>query len=201
MRALRALARLVDRQLEMRRLLDELDRYRTELDVLNRDLERRSLSDNLTGLWNRAAFERRLGEEIARARRNDSAVGLLFIDADAFEAYNDAHGHLAGDDALVRLAGLLRMNARESDFACRYGGGEFAMLLPDTDTPGSVQFAERIRQAVESADWPLQKLTVSIGVASLAGEAIDGEQLISIADACLYEAKHKGRNRVIAEGG
>ncbi len=197
--ALRALGRQVIRQLELRRALDQLDKYRAELEALNRDLERRSLTDALTGLWNRAAFERRLGEEIARVRRSAEPIGLLFIDADAFKEYNDTHGHPAGDDALVRISSLIRANKRENDFECRYGGEEFAVLLPSTDKDGCVKTAERIRKAIESAEWPLRKVTVSIGVSSLDGKTADGERLVSVADVCLYKAKHQGRNCVIAE--
>jgi diguanylate cyclase (GGDEF)-like protein len=197
--ALRALGRQVIRQLELRRALAQLDNYRSELEALNRDLERRSLTDSLTDLWNRTAFERRLGEEIAHVRRSGEPIGLLFIDADAFKAYNDTHGHPAGDDALVRISSLIRANKRENDFECRYGGEEFAVLLPNTDKEGCLMTAERIRKAIDSAKWPLRKVTVSIGVASLDGKTVDGENLVSVADACLYKAKHRGRNCVIAE--
>jgi diguanylate cyclase (GGDEF)-like protein len=198
MLALRALGRQVMRQLELRRALDQLEGYRVELETLNRDLERRSLTDGLTSLWNRAAFERRLGEEIARVRRSGEPLGLLFIDADAFKAYNDTYGHPAGDQALVRIANLIRVNKRQNDFECRYGGEEFAVLLPNTDKDGCMKTAERIRDAIESAAWPLRKMTVSIGVASLDGRTTDGESLVSTADACLYEAKKRGRNCVVA---
>ncbi len=198
--ALRALGRQIIRQLELRRALDQLDEYRNELELLNRDLERRSLTDGLTGLWNRAAFERRLGEEIARVQRSGESIGLLFIDADAFKAYNDTHGHQAGDDALVRISNLLRQNTRENDLECRYGGEEFAVLLPSTDKNGCRRIAERIRNAIESAEWPLQTVTVSVGVSALDGKNADGERLVSVADACLYEAKNRGRNCVVAEG-
>ncbi len=200
MLALRALGRQVVRQLELRRALAENERYRSELEILNRDLERRSLTDALTGLWNRAAFERRLGEETARVRRSGEFIGLLFLDADHFKSYNDTQGHLAGDDALIRIALLIRGSKRENDFECRYGGEEFAVLLPNTDKDGCILVAERIRKGIESAQWPLRKVTVSIGVASLKGEAADGERLVSVADACLYEAKNRGRNCVVAEG-
>ncbi len=198
MQALRALGRQIMRQLELRRALDQLDRYRDELELLNRDLERRSLTDSLTGLWNRAAFERRLGEEIARVRRSGESIGLLFVDADHFKAYNDNHGHMAGDEALVRISNLLRLNTRENDLDCRYGGEEFAVLLPSTNKSGCVIIAERIRKSIESAEWPLQEVTVSIGISALDGKKADGERLVSIADACLYEAKKQGRNCVVA---
>jgi len=200
MLALRALGRQVMRQLELRRAIDQLEIYRAELETLNRELERRSLTDSLTRLWNRAAFERRLGEEIARARRSGEPVGLLLIDADGFKAYNDTFGHIAGDNALIRLANLIRVHKRENDFECRYGGEEFAVLLPNTDKNGCIITAERIRKAIESAAWPLRTVTVSVGVSSLAGKTADRERLISTADAYLYEAKNRGRNCVVAEG-
>lgn len=199
MSALRALGRQVIGQLELRRALAQLDKYRADLETLNRDLERRSLTDNLTGLWNRAAFERRLNEETARVQRSGEPIGLLFIDADGFKIYNDAYGHLAGDKALVRIANLLRLNTRENDFECRYGGEEFTVLLPNTNKEECTMIAERIRENIELAGPPIKELTVSIGVSWLDGKTADSERLVSVADARLYEAKSRGRNCVVSD--
>lgn len=197
MRALRALGRQVMRQLEMSRALAELDRYRSDLERLNEDLERRSLTDNLTGLWNRAAFERRLREETARVQRSGDPIGLLFIDADGFKNYNDTHGHLAGDKALMRMAILLRLNTREHDFECRYGGEEFTVLLPNTGKEECIRIAERIRSTIDEEGQSLDELTVSIGVAWLEGEDAKADRLVSSGDKFLYEAKNRGRNCVV----
>jgi diguanylate cyclase (GGDEF)-like protein len=128
------------------------------------------------------------------------------IDADYFKKYNDAHGHLAGNDALKRIATLIRNNTRAGDVACRYGGEEFVVILPDTGKQQALQVAERIRKMVEKEIFPgeevlpSQKLTVSIGVATFPEDGEGKDELIKKADDTMYEAKLRGRNCVVAAG-
>jgi diguanylate cyclase (GGDEF)-like protein len=208
--ALGALARQVVTQMELRRhvadaerlaaersaYLAELEKQQRELEEANIRLEAYSLTDALTGLRNRAAFDRRLGEEVYRSTRYRTVLSLLMIDVDLFKDYNDDFGHLSGDEALRQLASILRATGRPSDFVARYGGEEFAVLLPGTDAEGACAAAERLRQAVERARFPKRSLTISVGVATAEAGAADPEALVKAADLALYAAKEAGRNRV-----
>jgi diguanylate cyclase (GGDEF)-like protein len=162
----------------------------------NRQLAALATTDEMTGLANHRRFRERLREEMARRRRNGEALALLVLDVDRFKCYNDAYGHLAGDDALRIVAGILRQCVRDVDLAARYGGEEFAVLLPATDAAAAAKVAERIRSAVEHQEFPHSAITVSIGVSDLALAGEDADALIASADAALYRAKREGRNRV-----
>lgn len=211
--ALNALARQVISQLELRRLtrdlrlvvgereahLEELERYRSQLEIANATLLERSLKDKLTGVGNRAAFDERLTEETYRAKRYELPLSLLLIDVDHFKDYNDHFGHPAGDEALRRVARALG-DVRPSDFVARYGGEEFAVILPSTGAEMAGLTAERLRRSVEAASFPHRPITVSIGVATLR-DACDPTELIAKADEALYAAKHGGRNRVLHADG
>lgn len=185
----------------LRRLNAELEeRVRertTELEELTRLLEAQSLTDVLTGVANRRAFDRKFDEELHLAQRFQKPLSLVLLDADNFKTYNDAFGHLAGDEVLRQLGVLLTEVCRGSDFVARYGGEEFAVLLSHTDREEAVFAAERIRQAIETASWRHRAITVSIGIATVAplGESATG--LIAAADKALYEAKRAGRNRAV----
>lgn len=166
------------------------------------DLKRQAARDPLTGLANRRLFDVALEREIRRSRRALTPVSLLMLDVDEFKAYNDAYGHLAGDMALQRIAGVLRTCvSRSSDLVCRYGGEEFAVILPETDHDAARQVAERIRSAVEAESIPQPEgaggevLTVSIGYATASCSDIKPSALVRRADACLYRVKNLGRNR------
>ncbi len=161
------------------------------------------LTDALTGLHNRRYLERRLSEEIARSRRYGHPLSCLFIDADHFKLVNDLHGHSAGDQVLRELSLRVRECLRASDVATRFGGEEFALLLPQTDLVEALKLAERIRHRVQQNPIPAGNgnelaITISIGVSELkeADQEDAGERLISSADAALYQAKQQGRNRV-----
>jgi len=161
------------------------------------------LTDALTGLHNRRYLERRLSEEIARSRRYGHPLSCLFIDADHFKLVNDLHGHSAGDQVLREISLRVRECLRGSDVATRFGGEEFALLLPQTGLAEALKLADRIRQRVQQNAIPTGKgselaVTISIGVSELkeADQEDAGERLISSADAALYQAKREGRNRV-----
>jgi diguanylate cyclase (GGDEF)-like protein len=158
--------------------------------------------DELTRLYNYRYFQDRVRTEARRAERYDSPLTLLMIDADDFKGLNDTCGHLAGNMALRRLAAVLRKSVREVDVVARYGGEEFAVLLPNTPKLAALRVAEKLRQAVEKAgigrreDPGWKAVTVSVGVASLPGDATAADELIECADRALYAAKSLGKNCV-----
>lgn len=194
--ALAALARQVMAQLELRREVRERQRYQEQLEAANAQLKELAERDELTGLANRRVLLRYLDTELQRARRSGEPTSLILLDVDEFKAYNDTFGHLAGDEVLRRLGGLLPRLLRASDLAARYGGEEFMVLLPNTPNAGALGVAERIRQAVEQGAWPLRPVTVSLGVATRTDPSGGSLSLIEAADQALYKAKQAGRNRV-----
>jgi two-component system cell cycle response regulator len=166
-----------------------------------------ALQDPLTGLFNRRHLEDRLAAELAAAQRHARAMSLLLADVDHFKDVNDAHGHLAGDEALKMIAFVLRGALRKEDVVARYGGEEFMVIARETPLLGGTQLAERIRRAVERSRfaWQGQEvgLTVSIGVTVSVGLTAfeagrSDRELIAAADRALYLAKQAGRNRVVA---
>lgn len=159
-------------------------------------LARLSLADPLTGLGNRRAFDDALAEEMARTARGGAPLGLVMLDVDFFKDFNDRHGHQAGDEALIAVAGALNGVARAEDRACRIGGEEFALLLPGASEDAAAAVAERVRAAVAADTTPAGRVTVSLGVAA-AGPATTGEDLVRQADLRLYAAKKGGRDRVV----
>lgn len=179
-----------------------LRRALIELAAKNELLERLALTDPLTGLANRRAFDESLAAEIARSFRNCKPLSLLYLDLDNFKRVNDQHGHPVGDEILTAFADLLRRHARRIDVTARIGGEEFAVLLPHTGKTHAVLVSERIRKAVESVPMGRTKqipVTVSIGVAQFRGTSTDdGADFLQEADEALYQAKQGGRNRVVA---
>ncbi|MDH3519783.1 MAG: diguanylate cyclase [Myxococcales bacterium] len=157
--------------------------------------------DSLTGLYNHRFFQDRLEEEIRRGRRYERPLALLLLDIDHFKAFNDTHGHPAGDAMLQEVSRLLRRISRTEDIVARYGGEEFAVILPETPAEGAEVFAVRVKQLLEARPCGAtrlpadSKLTVSIGVATLKPESSKAS-LIEAADRALYQAKREGRNRV-----
>jgi diguanylate cyclase (GGDEF)-like protein len=164
-------------------------------------LAQRAQIDGLTGLWNRAFFDRRWHEEYARSQRHSHPLAVAMIDIDHFKGVNDAHGHPMGDSVLQGVARILRRELRQSDLPCRYGGEEFVLVMPDTNAHDAAVMCERIRQAVGDARWGRAKdmvITASIGVAGCDGAAaISSEEWVEAADKNLYAAKRSGRNRVV----
>jgi diguanylate cyclase (GGDEF)-like protein len=167
---------------------------------MHRIVERQALVDELTGLGNRRQGDDALGVELARAGRGGGPVGLILADLDDFKSVNDAHGHLTGDMVLRTFAETLHETVREIDVAIRWGGEEFGVILPGTDTEAAAQVAERIRSAlaarqISSVDGARIHVTASFGVAS-SSAGMTGDELVEIADDALYRAKREGKNRV-----
>jgi len=161
-----------------------------------------SITDSLTGLFNARYFYERLEVELSRAKRYERPLSLFMLDIDLFKRFNDTYGHLIGDEALKRLAEMLRSGIREPDTAARYGGEEFCVILPETDEEHAGVLAERIRRIIEETpmeladDIPAMHITVSIGSATLSDDVNTTEELVKRADRALYKAKQEGRNRV-----
>jgi diguanylate cyclase (GGDEF)-like protein len=163
-------------------------------------VQRQALLDGLTGLANRRSVDAKLRAEVARARRFGDKVCLVIADLDDFKTVNDTFGHPAGDEALRLFAATLGATVREMDVAARWGGEEFALVLPGTDADGGARLAERARAALERCTLRVEgrelRLTASFGVASMP-PAEGVEELVNAADAALYEAKRTGKNRVM----
>jgi diguanylate cyclase (GGDEF)-like protein len=160
------------------------------------ELERLSITDSLTGLYNRRHLMSSLEQEVRRVKRQGGTFALLMMDIDHFKRFNDTHGHQAGDDALIGVAGAIRGSLREVDWAARYGGEELVAVLPDTELDGAVEVAERIRSRLADTEFSGEKITLSIGVATFPDCGDTPEALIASADAALYQAKREGRDRV-----
>lgn len=157
---------------------------------------RQVVTDGLTGLYNDSHFRAALDWEVRKAQRYDRKLALLMIDLDGFKRLNDHHGHLAGDHVLREVAEAIGSSCRDCDLAARYGGDEFAVILPETDLPGAVETARRISEHTEGKRWHHEGadmlVGVSIGKAALqSGESAEG--LLRRADASLYEDKHRRR--------
>ncbi|MGK2933714.1 MAG: diguanylate cyclase [Gemmatimonadaceae bacterium] len=153
--------------------------------------------DSLTGVANRMALGEELGRAMQTAHRYESEIfSVLMIDVDYFKRYNDSFGHLAGDEVLRGVARLLETTCRATDIVGRYGGEEFAIILPHAAEAGAREIAERLRAAVERQEWPNASITVSVGIATASAEAMDADEVLREADFALYLAKQGGRNRV-----
>lgn len=184
---------------------DELAATNTTLLEQNRVLEMLSVTDSLTGLYNRKRLMETLVHETSRARRFNHSFSLLMLDLDDFKQYNDTLGHVAGDRLLITVASIFRETVRTMDYAARYGGEEFTIVLPESRPEQARQAAERIRARVEKetagGEPGTRGVTVSIGVSSFPEHGETPVALIMSADAALYEAKRAGRNQVIMASG
>ncbi len=174
--------------------------YREKYEVL----QARALRDPLTGIYNRGFFDETLAALAARSIRAGTPLTLLMLDIDHCKQLNDTYGHRAGDQALQAVASVLAASTRAADVVCRYGGEEFAVLLPDTDLPEGARLAERIageltaRLRAQGARWSERPVTATIGLACMPAEAATGEDLVQLADRRLYAGKAHGRNCVVA---
>lgn len=159
-----------------------------------------TIHDKLTGLFNRPYFDEVYGQQVSAAQRHFHDLTVIFLDIDNFKDINDTYGHLAGDDALRRIAAIIAQEKRESDLAARYGGEEFVLLLPYTDNVSAFVFAERLRRRIDNLEFYFQgqsiRLTVSGGIASYPLHSQDPEKLLQMADNAVYLAKGAGKNKI-----
>ncbi len=192
------------KQKELLELADVLSRTNDKLEQANEKLRLASLTDGLTGIFNRRYFDETLDKEWRRLCRVSRPISLMMIDIDFFKAYNDINGHQMGDQCLKTVAERIRVQVkRAADFVARYGGEEFAVVLPETKIEGAGVLGRKIREAVEGSHLhhpatPFSEhVTVSIGIASMIpGKETLSDELIACADKALYRAKVEGRNRI-----
>ncbi len=179
----------------------EIERYQQELEQANEQLRQLSVTDGLTGLRNRRAFEERLTLEFSIARRRERSLSVMLLDVDFFKQINDRWGHAAGDGVLRQLGETLRGSVRLPDLVARYGGEEFAVLIPESGPDATLGLANRMMQRIAAGDWRHTPVTVSIGLATIQPDTRDGFELVRHADEALYAAKRGGRNRVVIYDG
>lgn len=180
----------------------ELNIALRELSETNRELEKKNTMDSLTGIRNRHYFDKKYLAEVRRSRREQTQLSIAMLDIDRFKSINDQYGHLVGDECIRHVANLLKQGLkRPSDDACRYGGEEFALILPNTDQAGAMQLTEAIRQQIEAQPVATLsgsiKLTISAGICTTIIQSMKDEtQLLENSDKALYQAKNNGRNQV-----
>jgi diguanylate cyclase (GGDEF)-like protein len=193
---------------KLRRSQEEIEHDKLRLTEQNEELQRAneilaqlSITDGLTKLHNHRFFQDHLSREIKRVERTGEPLSMLLMDLDDFKRLNDRHGHAAGDEVLMNIAGRLNENVRESDLLARYGGEEFVILAPNTDLHGAIALAEKIRMSIESMPQIVDdsmrpiRVTISCGVAQYEG---DRRRFFQSADRALYRAKGEGKNCVVA---
>ncbi|MDY6851208.1 MAG: GGDEF domain-containing protein [Thermodesulfobacteriota bacterium] len=180
----------------------QLNSYSKKLINSNVKLSELAITDSLTDLFNKRHFQLRLTEEVSRAKRHNLDLALIMIDVDFFKQYNDTLGHQAGDKMLRYIGLMIRKSIRESDLAFRYGGDEFAVLLPQCGLKNAKEIARQLVDAVERiyskphGRVPRVKISISCGVAQYNNKGV--EEFVAKADKCLYKAKARGRGRVVA---
>ncbi len=185
-------------QLRKKRYADRL-RHNVQLSL------EMAITDQLTGLHNRRYMERHLSNLISNAGKTGKPLAFLILDIDYFKSVNDTHGHDIGDEVLREFSARIGANVRGIDLACRYGGEEFVVVMPDTDISFAYMVAERLRRSVEATAFEISRdpkrlnITISIGIASSEGESDTADALLHRADQALYRAKRDGRNRVVAD--
>jgi two-component system cell cycle response regulator len=194
---------------EVLELLDELRGHAAlylHTASLNQRMKELAAIDDLTGVLNRRFGIKRLREEFSRSVRHGIPVSALLVDVDHFERFNDTWGHDAGDEVLRRVAQTIEDSIRAGDVLCRYGGEEFLVVAPGTGLADAARLGERLRRCVEGMQTSWQgkslQVTMSMGVATWPNApASQAEELVSTADACLYQAKESGRNRLAVQHG
>jgi diguanylate cyclase (GGDEF)-like protein len=155
--------------------------------------------DGLTGIFNRRYFEKQIADELERSRRYDTELTVVMVDIDHFKRLNDEFGHLLGDEVLRQVSSIFSQQLRKNDVVCRYGGEEFAILLPQTNFQQAQAVAEKLRKVVEGWQFPgvPRPVTISSGVASCPAHGATRDDVVKAADAALYTAKQSGRNCVV----
>lgn len=192
---------------EKEELLESLRATNEQLQRLNAQLSDQALKDGLTGLFNHRHAQEAIATAVEEAKGNKRPIAILFVDVDHFKNYNDTYGHQQGDTVLRSIGAVLRQACRPGDIAARWGGEEFVMVLPDTDTPTALTQAEHLRAAVAGIcdpgrfTQPGGVLSVSVGVASLPEHSDGAAGVLFQADSALYEAKRAGRNTIRAATG
>jgi len=189
-------------QEELSQLAEAFDDMADALQQREQELQEQAISDPLTGLYNRRYLNEFLPRELARSGRNATPVAVILMDLDQFKRVNDSFGHEAGDIVLNAVGNLLKGKVRGSDIACRYGGEEFALILPETGAEPAARRAEDIRLAISAlevshAGKPVGRIAASFGIALFPDHAQDTDDLLRVADMALYAAKGAGRNRVV----
>ncbi len=178
---------------------------RAKLELAKDELLRLSRTDRLTALWNRGYWEERLNEEFRRNQRSGSSVSIVMLDIDHFKKINDGYGHHVGDEAIRAVSKVIVENSRDIDVCGRYGGEEFAVILPETDTDGAIVYCERLREKIESltvhSSGQSIRFTISLGIAQLDERIKYPTDWIVSADKALYKSKESGRNKTSVFGG
>jgi two-component system cell cycle response regulator len=189
--------------LRIRRLHEDLEQKILELERAKLQLQQLAVTDGLTGLYNYQYFKHKIQIEVSRSQRHGLPVSLLMMDIDFFKMYNDHFGHPLGDRILRRFSNLLFEHVRQIDILSRYGGEEFALILPGTSKENAKIVAEKLRTLIEKSYFPLSeklpfgRVTMSVGVSCFPTDAKNEEELIHLADQALYSAKKEGRNRTV----
>ena len=183
---------------DLRGYEDLLEKYQRSLEASFATVAAESITDSLTDLKNRRAFEVQLESEHLRSERYGTELALAILDLDQFKSFNDTFGHPVGDDVSRTVARLLEAGACTTDFVARFGGEEFVVLFPNTSVDAAHVIAERLRKSLDVHQWEHRDVTVSIGVAGWSADLAGPEDLVALADRALYRAKQEGRNRVIA---
>ncbi|MDH3379380.1 MAG: sensor domain-containing diguanylate cyclase [Gammaproteobacteria bacterium] len=172
--------------------------------INNANLYHLAITDGLTQLFINRYFRQKLEDELRRSKRYSRNLSLIMMDIDHFKTLNDTYGHQQGDDILAATARIMRNNVRETDIPCRYGGEEFAVILPETDAKDAIVLAERLRKGIENYDFSgpadeILKVTISLGIASVDKNIVGMTELIELADKAMYASKKAGRNRVTVD--
>ncbi|WP_018689321.1 GGDEF domain-containing protein [Ahrensia kielensis] len=174
-----------------------------DLQMICQKLDKLAITDSLTGLFNRRAYENAMLAEYSRFKRHKFNFSIAILDIDFFKKINDTHGHSAGDMVLVEFAKALRANVRAYDFLARIGGEEFALILPNTELSDAIRVCEKLSNAIRAIelfnDSGMIKVTASFGVTAVSSAFSDVDEMIKFSDDLLYEAKEQGRDRIVAK--
>jgi diguanylate cyclase (GGDEF)-like protein len=170
---------------------------------LSESLSRQSIQDPQSGLYNRRFMEESLQREMLRAARKQTHIGIIMGDLDHFKKFNDVYGHAAGDKIITQIGKLFKERFRGSDIACRYGGEEFLIILPESSPEDTLKRAEALREEIKKMDMVFQgqilgSITMSMGIASYPENGTRMEELLRVSDTALYKAKQEGRDKVVS---